>query len=252
MKTKKTFAAILQTTKLKNVIATIQLIEDRLETIKALRLINFDRTLKAGEVNHLQKLIEYHYWIFGEEYRYVCAEEVKFQEALNRYRYILHGVTEKEYVNHPDKYKEMDLFITGQDFKNNSPSNLVVEIKNPTNVPNLNMNHYTQINKYMNVIRKQKGFNDPNTYWTFLLIGLGIDDVAEQQIKEPKSGLCIEKDNYRLYMKTWAQVLNETDARHKYLKEKLENVRDDLSTIDNADNMVERVINNTAAAKEVV
>lgn len=249
---KKTFAAILQTTKLKNVIATIQLIEDRLETIKALRLINFDRTLKAGEVNHLQKLIEYHYWIFGEEYRYVCAEEVKFQEALNRYRYILHGVTEKEYVNHPDKYKEMDLFITGQDFKNNSPSNLVDEIENPTNVPNLNMNHYTQINKYMNVIRKQKGFNDPNTYWTFLLIGLGIDDVAEQQIKEPKSGLCIEKDNYRLYMKTWAQVLNETDARHKYLKEKLENVRDDLSTIDNADNMVERVINNTAAAKEVV
>ena len=249
---KKTFAAILQTTKLKNVIATIQLMEDRLETIKALRSINFDRTLKAGEVNHLQKLIEYHYWIFGEEYRYVCAEEVKFQEALNRYRYILHGVTEKEYVNHPDKYKEMDLFITGQDFKNNSPSNLVVEIKNPTNVPNLNMNHYTQINKYMNVIRKQKGFNDPNTYWTFLLIGLGIDDVAEQQIKEPKSGLCIEKDNYRLYMKTWAQVLNETDARHKYLKEKLESVRDDISTIDNADNMVERVINNTAAAKVVV
>ena len=90
---KKTFAAILQTTKLKNVIATIQLMEDRLETIKALRSINFDRTLKAGEVNHLQKLIEYHYWIFGEEYRYVCAEEVKFQEALNRYRYILHGVT---------------------------------------------------------------------------------------------------------------------------------------------------------------
>ena len=248
---KERFATILKTTKLKNIIATIQLIEDRLETIKALRLVNFDHTLNAGEVAHLQKLIEHHYWIFGEEYRFVCAEEVKFQEALNRYKYILHGVTEEEYVAHPDKYKEMDLFITGQDFKNSSPSNLVVEIKSPTNVQKLNMDHYTQINKYMNVIRKQQGFNDPNTYWTFLLIGLGIDDVAEQQIKEPLSGLCIDKDNYRLYMKTWAQVLNEADARHKYLKDKLESARDDLAEKKTADAVVEAVVNNTAAATDV-
>lgn len=245
------FAKILENTKLKNVVTTLQLIEDRLETIKALRLINFDHTLKAGEVKHLQKLIERHYWIFGEEYRFVCAEEVKFQEALNRYKYILYGLTEEEYVTHPDKNKEMDLFVTGQDFKNGGPSNLVVEIKNPTNVPKLNMDHYTQINKYMNVIMKQEGFNDPNTFWTFLLIGLKIDDVAEQQIKEPLTGLCIEKDNYRLYMKTWAQVLNETDARHKYLKEKLESIRDSLSDEDSADAIVEKVINNTAAAKDV-
>lgn len=245
------FASILETTKLKNIIATIQLIEDRLETIKALRLVNFDHTLKAGEVKHLQKLIENHYWIFGEEYRFVCAEEVKFQEALDRYKYILHGVTEQEYVEHPDKYKEMDLFVTGQDYKHSSPSNLVVEIKSPTNVPKLKMDHYSQINTYMNVIRKQEGFNDPNTYWTFLLIGLAIDDVAEQQIKEPLSGLCIDKDNYRLYMKTWAQVLNEADARHKYLKEKLESARDSLSALDNANAIVENVVNNSAAAEDV-
>lgn len=248
---KEQFAKILETTKLKKIVATLQLIEDRIETIKALRLINFDHTLNAGEVKHLQKLIERHYWIFGEEYRFVCAEEVKFQEALNRYKYILYGFSEDEKITHPDKNKEMDLFITGQDFKNGGPSNLVVEIKNPTNVPTLKMEHYTQINKYMNVIRKQEGFNDPNTFWTFLLIGLRIDDVAEQQIKEPLTGLCIEKDNYRLYMKTWAQVLNEADARHKYLKEKLESVRDGISSVDSADTIVERVINNTAAAKDV-
>lgn len=248
---KEAFANILKNTKLKSIIATIHLIEDRLETIQALRLVNFDHTLRAGEVQHLQKLIEHHYWIFGEEYRFVCAEEVKFQEALNRYKYILHGVTEEEFIAHPDKYKEMDLFVTGQDFKNGSPSNLVVEIKSPTHVPKLNMDHYTQINKYMNVIRKQQGFNDPNTYWTFLLIGLEIDDVAEQQIKETLSGLCLEKDNYRLYMKTWAQVLNEADARHKYLKDKLESVRDNLVGKDSADEIVEAVVNNSAAATDV-
>lgn len=245
------FANILETTKLKSIIATIRLIEDRLDTIKALRMVNFDHSLKAGEVKHLQKLIEKHYWIFGEEYRFVGSENVKFQEALNRYKYILHGISEEEYINHPDKYKEMDLFVTGQEYRYGGPSNLVVEIKSPTNVPKLKMDHYTQINTYMNVVRKQDGFNDPNTYWTFLLIGLNIDDVAEQQIKEPNTGLCIMKDNYRLYMKTWAQVLNEADARHKYLKEKLESARDSLSGKRSADEIVEAMVNNTAAATDV-
>ena len=74
---------------------------------------------------------------------------------------------------------------------------------------------------------------------------------AEQQIKESKTGLCIEKENYRLYMKTWAQVLNETEARHKYLKEKLESARDDLAGKKTADEVVEAVVNNTAAATDV-
>ena len=245
------FASILETTKLKSIVATIQLIEDRLETINALRLVNFDHSLKAGEVKHLQKLIEKHYWIFGEEFRFVGSENVKFQEALNRYKYILHGVSEEEFIKHPDKYKEMDLFITGQEHRYGSPSNLVVEIKSPTNVPKLKMEHYTQINTYMNVIRKQDGFNDPNTFWTFLLVGLDFDDVAEQQISEPKTGLCIMKDNYRLYMKTWAQVLNEADARHKYLKDKLESARDGLAGKNSADEVVAAVENNTAAAEDV-
>lgn len=243
---KEQFAKILETTKLKNVVTTLQLIEDRLQTIQALRAVNFDHTLKAGEVKHLQKLIEKHYWIFGEEYRFIGAENIKFQEALNRYKYLLHGVCEEEYVNHPDKYKEMDLFVTGQEHREGRPSNLVVEIKSPTNVPKLKMEHYTQINTYMNVIKKQDGFNDPTTFWTFLLIGLDIDDIAKEQIQNPLTGICLEKDNYRLYMKTWAQVLNEAESRFNYLKEKMQNERDRLVNIDNLDDIMEQTLNNTA------
>ena len=245
------FAKILETTKLKNLITTLRLIEDRLQTIQAIRAVNFDHTLRAGEIKHLQKLIESHYWIFGEEYRFVGAENVKFQEALNRYKFLLHGVSEEEYVNHPDKYKEMDLFITGQEHREGRPSNLVVEIKSPTTVPKLTMDHYTQINRYMNVIRKQDGFNDPTTFWTFLLIGLDFDDVVTEQIRNPLTGICIEKENYRLYMKTWAQVLNEADARFNYLKEKLQNERDRLVATDNLDAIMEQTLSNTAVAKDV-
>lgn len=245
-------AKILETTRLKSVIHTIQLVEDRIETIKEIRKVNFDHSLKAGEVKHLQKLIECHYWIFGEEYRFVSAENVKFQKALERYKYILYGISEQEYIDHPDKYKEMDLFVTGQEFRKNSPSNLVVEIKSPTNVPKLTMEHYTQINTYMNVIRKTDGFNDPNTFWTFLLVGLDIDDIADQQINEPLTGVCVNKDNYRLYMKTWDQVLNEADARFKYLKEKLEQERKELSESETIDEIMDKTMINSAAATDVI
>lgn len=244
------FARILETTKLKNVVATLQLIEDRLQTIQALRSINFDHTLKASEVKHLQKIIERHYWIFGEEYRFVGAENIKFQEALNRYKHILYGVSEEEYVNHPDKYKEMDLFITGQEYRNGRPSNLVVEIKSPTNVPKIKMEHFTQISTYMSVIRNQDGFNDPTTFWTFLLIGLDIDDIASQHIQNPLTGICTDKDNYRLYMKTWAQVLNEAEARFNYLKEKMQNERDRLVCADNLDVIMNQTLSNTAVMED--
>jgi hypothetical protein len=75
--------------------------------------------------------------------------------------------------------------------------------------------------------------------------------MSDQQISEPKTGLCIMKDNYRLYMKTWAQVLNEADARHKYLKDKLESARDGLAGKNSADEVVAAVVNNTAAAEDV-
>lgn len=126
-----------------------------------------------------------------------------------------------------------------------------VKVKSPTDVPKLKMQHYTQINTYMNVIKKQDGFNDPTTFWTFLLIGLDIDDIAEQQIKNQMTGLCLEKDNYRLYMKTWAQVLNEAEARFNYLKEKMQNERDRLVNSNSLDSIMQQALNNTAVAEDV-
>lgn len=246
------FASILESTRLKNVISTIQLIEDRLKTLNNLRSVNFDHTLKAGEVAHLQKLIEYHYWIFGEEYRFVCAEEVKFQEALERYHYALRGVSEKEYLKHPDKYKEMDLFITGKEHRDGKPSNLVIEIKNPTTVPSMKMEQYGQINTYMNLIMKEEAFNANDEYWTFMLIGLKIDDVIVNQMRNKQSGLCIDENHFRLYVKTWSQVLNEAEDRMNYLIEKLKLEREKLTTSGNLSQLMFDSLHNTAIANDVV
>ena len=226
---RKTFAKILETTKLKQVITTINLIKDRLIILENLKKLVFNHELKANERDHLQKYIEKHYWIFGEEYRMVCAEEVKFEEALRRYIYLLRGVNEKTFIEHPDKYKEMDLFLCGADFRDGKPHNVVIEVKNPSTIKKLKSEQMTQIEEYMDVILKQDCFNDMNEEWTFVLIGQDYDDIVSRRIQNKNTGLVQKGDNYSLYIKKWSEITNEVERRLKYLLEKLKIERNTLS-----------------------
>lgn len=239
------FARILNTTRLEDVISTIKMIEDRILMLQDLKKLVFNHELKAGEVKHLQKFIEKHYWIFGEEYRYVCSEEVKFEEALRKYIFLLRGVDEKTYIEHPDKYKEMDLFLTGTEHRNGVPQNLVVEIKNPTTIKRLGNKEYGQIETYIDVILKQDCFNDNREQWTFYLIGQDYDDIVERKIRDKLSGLTMEGANYRLYVKKWSQIVNDVDLRLKFLLEKLKVERTKLSKAVAIDEVMTEISENT-------
>lgn len=236
---RKEFAKLLEETKLKYVITTINLIKNRLLILENLKKIVFREDLKANERDHLQKYIEKHYWIFGEEFRMVCAEEVKFEEALRRYVYLLRGISEKQYISHPNKYKEMDLFLAGTDFRDGKPHNLIIEIKNPTTVKKLGDKEVGQIKKYIDVILKQDEFNDHNEYWSFYLIGQDYDDIVKRDIQNIETGLLRKSDNHCLYVKKWSEITNEIERRLKYLLEKLKVERGTLSKQNSLDAIIE-------------
>lgn len=244
---RKEFAKILEITRLKQVVSTIKLISDRLLTLENLKKIVFNHTLQANEVRDLQSFIEKHYWIFGEEYRMVCAEEVKFEEALRKYIYILRGVSEKKYIAHPNKYKEMDLFLTGYDFRDGRPHNIVVEIKNPTTIKQLKSEQLNQLEQYMDVILKQDCFNDANEFWTFILIGQDYDDIVGRRVINKLTGLVQNDSNYSLYVKKWSEITNEVERRLKYLLDKLKIERATLSKSQSLNEVMNEVSNNTAA-----
>jgi hypothetical protein len=159
----------------------------------------------------------------------VCAEEVKFEEALRKYLFILRGVREKIFIKHPDKYKEMDLFLAGTDFRDGKPHNLVVEIKNPTTIKKLKNKEVGQIKEYIDVILKQDEFNDYNEFWSFYLIGQDYDDIVRDDIQNHETGLLRKKNNHCLYVKKWSEITNEIERRLKYLLEKLKIERKSLS-----------------------
>lgn len=244
---RKEFAKILEITRLKQVVSTIKLISDRLLTLENLKKIVFNHTLQANEVRDLQSFIKKHYWIFGEEYRMVCAEEVKFEEALRKYIYILRGVSEKKYIAHPNKYKEMDLFLTELDFRDGRPHNIVVEIKNPTTIKQLKSEQLNQLEQYMDVILKQDCFNDANEFWTFILIGQDYDDIVGRRVINKLTGLVQNDSNYSLYVKKWSEITNEVERRLKYLLDKLKIERATLSKSQSLNEVMNEVSNNTAA-----
>lgn len=236
---RKEFAKLLEETKLKYVITTINLIKNRLLILENLKKLVFNDDLKANERDHLQKFIEKHYWIFGEEYRMVCSEEVKFEDALRKYIYILRGVDKKKFILHSDKNKEMDLFLAGTDFRDGKPHNVIVEIKNPTTIKKLKNKEVGQIKEYIDVILKQDEFNDNNEFWSFYLIGQDYDDIVKDDIQNIETGLLRKKDNHCLYVKKWSEITNEVERRLKYLLEKLKIERSTLSKANSLNDIIE-------------
>lgn len=244
---------LFKTTKLNRIIETIKLIEDRYSTFYQLRDLVFNDDLKADEVHHLQKLIEAHYWLFGEQYHLVTAAEPKFDEALRRYHYLLYHEDIDKKIEHPNKYKEMDIFACRQNFLGNKIENIVIELKHPK--IKLGKKQYVQVDNYLETILSEPEFNAPNMSWDFYLIGNDFDGSGfiERQIESNANhGIQSliqwhDKGRVRVFAKKWSELFAEFEIKHKFLNDKLilerQRLTNELAT---AQEVVEVSILNTA------
>jgi len=250
---RKDLADLFKTTRLTRIIDSIKLIEDRYKTYYELKELVFNPDLKADEVHHLQKVIESHYWIFGEQYHLVTAAEPKFEEALRRYIHLLTDKEETFDINHPNRLKEMDIFACRQNTLNDRIENIVVELKHPR--INLGASQHNQVYGYLDLILKQPEFNAPNMFWEFYLIGNKFDSTnfIKNQINTNKPHgtrsliMNLEDGRVKVYAKTWSEIFTEFEIKHKFLDEKLKLERDKLaSEHTTANGAVESVQNNSA------
>ncbi len=248
---RKELAEILNYARLSNITKTIKLLNDRYRAIEDLKQLVFNNELKANEVVHIQKMIENHYWIFGEQYNLVTAAEPNFEEALRRYLYILHQEYQDKSIEHPDKLKQMDIFAVRQDVISDTINNIVIELKHP-NI-NLGEKQLSQIKKYMNVIMSVDEFNAPNMTWQFYLVGNGFssDNYIKNEIDTNKvhgeRSLVFKVNNYKIYVKTWSEVFAEFKIRYDFLLNKLSLDRDRLQqSYKTADEVIEQQKKNTA------
>lgn len=247
-------AATLKITSLSNVIRTIKLIEDRYKVVAEMKELVFNKELKATEVHHLQKVVESHYWIFGEQYHLVTAAEPKFEEALRRFVQQVRGKESHSKIDHPEKLGEMDIFMIRQQVVDNNKmvKSVCVELKHPE--INLGKKQLSRLEDYRDVVLKADEFNGKNIFWEFHLIGNGFDgsEYIERIIESNKGhgekSLTFSIVNCKMYAKTWSEVFVDFELRHNFLLERLRLERDKLALEQqSADEIVANVRTSSAA-----
>jgi len=243
---------ILKSTKLNNIIKSVKLVQDRIIVIEKIKELVFDHELKANERDHLQKVIEQHYWIFGEEFNLVCAAETKFEKALRKYLYILRGETKSTSIKHVSKNKEMDIFLVRQNYSPDAINNIIVELKSPTTVRKLSKKELNQVKEYFDVILSTDEFNAfSNSTWEFYLIGQDYDETIEREIENSKNhgekSLAFKVDNYKIFVKKWSEIFIDVALRLNWLNDKLQIEREKLTDQGRSANEILKTISKSSA-----
>ena len=219
-------AGILEQAPLSNILSMQKLVIDRLQAIADFKELLFNEKRYVNEIDHIQKFVEQHYWMFGEQYHLVTAEEPSFEEALRRFRYITNNEIYKKgelSIEDSNAKKQMDIFAVQQLCSGKTKKVIVVELKRPS--VKLGITELLQLKQYFNVIIKEDRFNAENIEWEFYLIGNSYNDDIKNEIESNKvhgePNLAFKVHKLKIYVKSWSELFTELELSFSYLNEKL-------------------------------
>lgn len=221
----------LRRTKISSIAAIIRMLENRLLVVKVLKTLVYELEKFTNERDHIQKVIENNYWLFGEQFHLVSADK-NIEVVLNNYLSFLEkGEEIPEVVDNINKLKRPDVFICRQidvpDAISNEytiEENIIVELKRPSVI--IGKKQFSQIEDYMRIIIDDSRFNSQLRRWKFILVGKSVDafieDKYESQKNKGKKFLVEAVRNYEIFAMTWDDLFKLFDHRHKHLINKLE------------------------------
>jgi len=221
----------LNRTKLTAIVSLVKLLENRYNTVQILKKLVFDFEKFTNERDHIQRIIESNYWLFGEQYHLVSADK-NFETLLNNYLSFLEsGNKEYQKIDSKSRLKRPDIFIARQsempDTKNNElmiEENIIVELKRPSVV--IGKAQYDQIEEYIRIIIKEPRFSSELRQWKLYLVGKEVDDwIIDRYSSQKAKGqrfLVESVRNYEIYALKWDDLFKIFDIKHKHLIDKLD------------------------------
>lgn len=225
-------AKTLKNTELKHIVSLVRFLENRFKVINTLKVLVYDLEKYTNERDHIQKVIESNYWLFGEQYHLVTADD-NFEILLHNYLHFVEAKDKKPKIsslNQKNKLKRPDIFICRQHFyADNRPQgdiveeNILVELKRPSVI--IGVDQYRQIENYMRFIVEEEQFNSQHRKWKFLLVGKKVDryinDLYENQKGKGKKFLIYSVKNYEVYAMTWDDIFTDYRLKNKHMVDKL-------------------------------
>ena len=227
-------AKTLSKTKFAHILCLVKLLENRHTAVETLKLLIFDLEKFTNERDHIQKVIENNYWLFGEKYHLVSAD-VNFETTLSNYLKFLEENDNKKpkisELNLGEKLRRPDIFICRKsdvpDPNSNDDlieENIIVELKRPSVI--IGKEQFRQIEDYMNFIMTEHQFNSQLREWKFILVGKEVDQYIKSLYKSQevkgKRFLVHAIERCEIYAMTWDDLFKQYKNRHRNLIEKLE------------------------------
>lgn len=126
------FAAILRRSKLQYIIDAVSIIDRRVAVIEELKKIVFETCKFANERDHIQKIIEQHFWLFGEQYHMLTSDK-NLSTSLREYEKITDCSGDTCYTMTTEYARQRaDIFLYSQQVREDSTSEmLIIELKAP-------------------------------------------------------------------------------------------------------------------------
>ncbi len=220
-------AELLYKTPLSSIISSAKIVANRLDFLNGLENLLFDKESKKKllERDQLHKILENEAWLFDEEFS-LAGSERRLEEVLNIH---LDKLGAREDDPHPVEMGEgkagrVDLML----HKVVQPrvgeyDYLIIELKRPSK--KIDDEVLTQIKKYAAAVAKDERFRDIKTRWTFVAISNDLDDFAKSEANQRNRPRGMVSDtaelNITVWVKSWADVINDARARLHFVNRQL-------------------------------
>lgn len=219
-------ARLLDRTPLSSLIKASTAVTDRLDFLAALEHLVFNPEAKGRvkERTELHRILERETWIFGEEYGLYVSDR-SLTEVLNRHCALLGrpAPASGEVLRTDGRRGIVDLMLSRSGpLRNGERHHLVVELKRPKLT--LGMTEFEQLSSYAEAVMADDRFRDNRVTWDFWLVGNDMSGslrgLAHQKNRAP--GCAVEQGNYRLWVRTWGEIVEECATRLRFYQDELE------------------------------
>jgi len=219
------FSALLQKTELGNIIAASSMIADRVTAIEVLKGMVFSPQHRSTvrERGELDAVVRDNTWIFGERF-HITLPEAGLSRIMDRVSEEVRGKSSGRRVRKPNgSVGRIDCFL-GRSVPHPDQERrefLVIELKRPS--LKIGRVELDQLEDYVNALKGQPDFSHTATDWNFYLVTGEYDETIGDRItqKDRPVGLFLEKDNSKVWVKTWSELIRDCESRLRFIQEKL-------------------------------
>jgi hypothetical protein len=217
---------LLRQTTLASLITATRTISNRLSFLKALQILVFDPEVngKVRERSQLHRILAAETWLFGEEYA-ITADDESLNTALTRHLGILgrERHADDEVLDEMGSRRIVDLMLARTiEQVHDRHEHLVIELKAPT--VKAGTDELTQIKNYAMAVARDSRFNMVDVKWDFVLVTTEMSEAVEIERNQSnrESGVVVQVDKFRVWVKTWAEIIDAAEHRLKFVQRALD------------------------------